>query len=222
MNTKRFFRTIFILSALTVLLAGNIFSQEAAKIIEIEGIPGVLEWVIEPDSFTVKNRTVSISAGPGTNMFYAPHGNFNVSNMPKLLFKPDDNFTFSAKAYTKHKTKWEAAMLVVYINESYWAKFCFENESLSKNRMVTVVTNEVSDDAYSDYINGDSVYTMIKKEGKQITFSYSGDGKNWVDIRYFRLNSEDTLKIGFASQSPIGKGLTSIFSDINYNRDIQK
>jgi regulation of enolase protein 1 (concanavalin A-like superfamily) len=154
-------------------------------------------------------------------MFYAPHGNFNVSNMPKLLFKPDGNFTFSAKAYTEHKTKWEAAMLVVYINESYWAKFCFENESLSKNRMVTVVTNEISDDAYSDYVIGDSVYMMIKKEGKQITFSYSADNENWVDIRYFRLNSEDTIRIGFASQSPIGAGLTSTFSDIHYVHDIQ-
>jgi regulation of enolase protein 1 (concanavalin A-like superfamily) len=211
----------YILSALLFFIVGNIFSQETPKGIEIKGIPGILEWVIKPDSFNIDNGTISISAGPNTNMFYAPHGNFNVSNMPKLLFKPDDNFTFSAKAYTKHKTRWEAAMLVVYINESYWAKFCFENESLSKNRMVTVVNNEVSDDAYSDYVIGDSVYMMIKKEGKQITFSYSGDGKNWVDIRYFRLNSADTIKIGFASQSPIGNGLTSIFSDIKYTQDKQ-
>lgn len=211
----------YILSALILLLAGNIYAQKITKSIEIKGIPGFLEWVVEPDSFNIQNGTISISAGPNTNMFYAPHGNFNVSNMPKLLFKPDDNFTFSAKAYTQHKTKWEAAMLVVYINESYWAKFCFENESLSKNRMVTVVNNEISDDAYSDYVIGDSVYMMIRKEDKQITFSYSGDGKNWIDIRYFRLNSEDTLKIGFASQSPIGTGLTSIFSDIKYTQDKQ-
>lgn len=211
----------YILSTLLFFIIGNVFSQETTKNIEIKGIPGILEWVVKPDSFNINNGTISISAGPNTNMFYAPHGNFNVSNMPKLLFKPDDNFTFSAKAYTKHKTRWEAAMLVVYINESYWAKFCFENESLSKNRMVTVVNNEISDDAYSDYVPGDSVYMMIRKEGKQITFSYSVDGKNWVDIRYFRLNSADTIKIGFASQSPIGNGLTSIFSDINYSNDKQ-
>lgn len=210
-----------LLFILLFFIAGNVFSQEVPKSIEIKGIPGILEWMIEPDSFNIHNGTVSISAGPGTNMFYAPHGNFNVSNMPKLLFKPDDNFIFSAKACAKHKTRWEAAMLVVYINESYWAKFCFENESSSKNRMVTVVNNEISDDAYSDYVFGDSVYMMIKKEGKQITFSYSSDGKNWVDIRYFRLNSDDTIKIGFASQSPIGNGLTSIFSDINYTNDKQ-
>jgi uncharacterized protein len=210
-----------LLLALIFFTVGNVFAQKVPKSVKVEGIPSVLEWVIEPDSFNIDNGIISISAGPGTNMFYAPHGNFNVSNMPKLLFKPDGNFTFSAKAYTEHKTKWEAAMLVVYINESYWAKFCFENESLSKNRMVTVVTNEISDDAYSDYVIGDSVYMMIKKEGKQITFSYSADNENWVDIRYFRLNSEDTIRIGFASQSPIGAGLTSTFSDIHYVHDIQ-
>lgn len=107
-------------------------------------------------------------------------------------------------------------MLVVYIDESYWAKFCFENEAPSKNRMVTVVTNEVSDDAYSDYVIGNAVYMQISKEGRQVVFSYSLDNENWIGIRYFRLNSEKPIRIGFASQSPIGKGLTSLFSEIEY------
>ncbi|RKD90195.1 DUF1349 domain-containing protein [Mangrovibacterium diazotrophicum] len=208
----------YLLFALFAVLARSVFSQPAAASIELDGIPCPLEWVIEPDSFAIHNETIAISAAPGTNMFYSPSGHFRVSNMPKLLFSPDDDFTFSAKSSAEHRSKWDAAMLVVYIDEAYWAKFCFENESPTKNRMVTVVTNEISDDAYSDYIPDNWVYMRISKKGKQIIFSYSLDEENWVNIRYFRLNSDLPIRIGLASQSPVGEGLTSVFSEIHYQK----
>lgn len=211
-------RTVLLL--MVFLVGKTAFAQET-KQIKIEELPQPLEWIVKPDSFKIENGTIEITAGPNTNMFYAPHGHFNQSNMPKLVFESDSNFVFSANALTEHKSKWEAAMLVVYIDENYWAKFCFENEAPSKNRMVTVVTNEVSDDAYSDYVEGNSVYMQILKKGKQIVFSYSLDNKKWIGIRYFRLNSEKPIKIGFASQSPIGNGLTSVFSEIKYKRIIK-
>ncbi|NMH86750.1 DUF1349 domain-containing protein [Flavivirga algicola] len=205
--------------SLILIVSSKVISQEVKNGIKIEGIPEALEWVIEPDNFSVDGGTISITAGPDTDMFYAPHGNSKTSNVPKLLFTPDDDFVFSAKAFTEHKSRWEAATLVIYINEDYWAKFCFENESPTKNRMVSVVTNKISDDAYSDYVNGKSVYMKITKKGKQIVFSYSEDNTKWVDVRYFRLDSEAPIKIGFSSQSPHGKGLTSVFSEINYTKN---
>ncbi len=206
-------------STFTLLLASlalGIWAQPEPAEIRIDGIPKALNWVVEPENFTVTDGIVSIEAAAKTNMFYAPHGNFRASNMPKLLFEPDEDFTFSVKAATEHRSKWDAAMLVVYVDEDYWAKFCFENESPGKNRMVTVVTNEISDDAYSDYIPDEWVYMQIEKKGRQVVFSYSLDGDSWVKIRYFRLNKEDGLRVGLASQSPIGEGLTSMFSEIRY------
>ncbi len=208
----------YFLIALIALISNRLCSQEIQNSIKIEGIPEPLQWVIKPDSMNISEGTISITAGLNTDMFYAPHGNSKTSNVPKLLFTPDNDFTFSAKAYTEHETRWEAATLVVYIDEDYWAKLCFENESPTKNRMVSVVTNKISDDAYSDYVPGKSVYMKITKEGKQIVFSYSSDNKKWVDIRYFRLNSEKPLKVGISSQSPHGDGLTSVFSEISYSK----
>jgi len=201
-----------------LFLSVTAFSQEVPGQVTIAGIPQPLSWVIEPTGFSQTEDGIEITAGANTNMFYAPHGNFNVSNMPKLLFQPSDNFVLSAKAKAKQKSRWEAAMLVVYIDESYWAKFCFENESPGVNRMVTVVTNEVSDDAYSGYVDGDSVYMRVTKKGMQIEFAYSSDGEKWDDVRYFRLNSDKPIKVGFSSQSPIGDGLSSFFSEIKYEQ----
>lgn len=205
-----------ILFVVTLLLFISGFSQTIPEKVKITEIPYPLQWVIKPEAFIQKNDTIEITAGSKTNMFFAPHGHFNVSNMPKLLFQPDSDFVFSAKATAYHQSKWEAAMLVVYIDESYWAKLCFENQSPGVQRMVSVVTNEISDDAYSDIVNGNSIYMQVSKKGKQIVFSYSQDAKNWIGIRYFRLNSDKPIKVGFASQSPIGNGLTSVFSGIEY------
>ncbi|MBN2069028.1 MAG: DUF1349 domain-containing protein [Opitutales bacterium] len=204
---------------LLFFLTSTLASAEAASPIHVEGIPTPLQWIIEPVAFEQTGATLAITAGPQTNMFYAPHGNFRVSNMPKLLFRPSNDFTLQAKAHAKHKSKWEAAMLVVYIDEDYWAKLCFENQEPGIQRMVSVVTNQISDDAYSDIVNGSDVYMRVTKKGQEIQFSYSNDGENWVGIRYFRLNSDKPLSVGFSSQSPIGQGLTSFFSDIKYTED---
>lgn len=198
------------------LLVSSVYGMEHPKHVAVNGIPEPLEWVVEPERFKQEGASIEIVAGPGTNMFYAPDGNFRASNMPKLLFQPEGDFSLSAKADATHGSKWDAAMLVAYVDEDYWAKLCFENQDPETQRMVTVVTNEISDDAYSDIVTGDSIYMKIEKHGTQIAFSYSIDGVNWIGIRYFRLNSNKPLKIGFSSQSPIGNGLSSRFSEIRY------
>jgi len=205
--------------SLFLLLTSILSATEIPNQIHIKGIPHPLEWVIEPTAFEQTSSTIEITAGPHTNMFYAPHGYFHVSNMPKLLFTPSGDFALQTKAYTEHKSKWEAAMLVVYIDENYWAKLCFENQEPGIQRMVSVVTNKISDDAYSDIVKGNTIYMRVSKKGKEIQFSYSKDGENWVGIRYFRLNSDKPLKVGFSSQSPIGEGLKSSFSEIQYREE---
>ena len=197
-------------------LLSSTYGQELQKLISIEPIPHPLEWVLKPEAFRQEGESITIDAGPNTNMFYSPHGSFRVSNMPKLLFQPKGDFSLQAKAQTKHQSKWDAAMLVAYVDEDFWAKLCFENQDPGIARMVTVVTNEISDDAYSDLIDGGSVYMKIEKQGAQIVFSYSKNGVDWIAIRYFRLNSGKPLKIGFSSQSPVGQGLRSVFSEIKY------
>jgi hypothetical protein len=203
---------------LFLFIAGTLAASEPPNTVSIPGIPKPMEWIIKPEAFKQTEAEIAITAGANTNMFYAPHGNFNVSNMPKLVFTPESDFTLVSKARTQHKTKWEAAMLVVYIDENYWAKLCFENQEPGIQRMVSVVTNKVSDDAYSDIITNDSVYMRVSKSGKQIEFAYSQNGSQWIGIRYFRLDSEKPLKVGFSSQSPIGEGLTSYFSEIKYTK----
>jgi hypothetical protein len=82
--------------------------------------------------------------------------------------------------------------------------------------IVSVVTNGLSDDNNSIAISGDTVYLKVAKAGQAIFFYASQDGQHWSIIRAFSLGENPDLRIGFSSQSPVGNGCTSIFSDIKY------
>jgi regulation of enolase protein 1 (concanavalin A-like superfamily) len=83
--------------------------------------------------------------------------------------------------------------------------------------IVSVVTRDLSDDNNSIAITGPSVYLKIAKAGQAIFFYASEDGRHWTIIRSFSLgkNTPD-LRVGFSSQSPVGGGCTSRFSEIMY------
>ena len=74
--------------------------------------------------------------------------------MPMLVFEPVGDFSLSAQVEAKQIEQWDAAMLVVYVNNEYWAKLCFEMPQMNLKRMVSVVNNVISDDAYHDIIEG--------------------------------------------------------------------
>ena len=78
-----------------------------------------------------------------------------------LVFEPDTNFSLTVKATANHQSRWDAAMLAVYVNEKYWAKLCFEMPQPNLKRMVSVVNNTFSDDAYGDVIMGNDVFMRV-------------------------------------------------------------
>ena len=79
--------------------------------------------------------------------------------------------------------------------------------------VVSVVTNDVSDDANGPIINNNDVYLRISGLRNAYTFHYSYDGKKWHFVRYFILKANNPVKIGFTSQSRL---------DMNVNRFYQK
>lgn len=160
--------------------------------------------------------TLSIDAGPHSNLFITHDKKFSVTHIPMFYAEPGSDFMLQAKVETNHLKNWDAGVIMVYVNESYWAKLCFEKTVEGPNRIVSVVNNIVSDDCNSDIIEGDSVFLRVVKLGKSFRFSFSTDGKNWYTTRYFTLNEQNSLKAGLASQSPAGEHCLSKFSDIKF------
>ena len=183
----------------------------------IQGLPGPLTWQHAPASWKIdNNQTLSITAGKGTDWFASPMGDEPTDNTPRLLFKPAEDFVLSAKVTVGFQSQWDPGALVLYVNDTVWAKLCFEMTIEKQPTIVSVVTRGLSDDNNSIAIKGSAVYLKVAKAGQAIFFYASEDGHKWTIIRAFSLGATPNLRAGFSSQSPVGDGCTSVFSDIRY------
>jgi regulation of enolase protein 1 (concanavalin A-like superfamily) len=185
--------------------------------VALAGISGPWIWQNPPASWKVESgSTLTIAAGKRTDWFASPIGDDRSDNTPRLLFKPAENFVLSAKVTVDFRSQWDSGALVLYANDSLWAKLCFEMTIEKHPAIVSVVTRDVSDDNNSIPISGSTVYLKVAKAGSAIFFYASQDGQNWSIIRAFSLGANPDLRIGFSSQSPVGDGCTTVFSQINY------
>lgn len=86
-----------------------------------------------------------------------------------------------------------------------------------------MVTRGLSDDSTHLPISSDTVYMKIAKSGQVIFLYYSNDGKKWTVIRALNLGPADQkLYFGFSAQSPVGKGSSTVFSEIRYKPEAVK
>lgn len=183
----------------------------------IEGLPGPLTWQHPPAQWKIDGgNALSITGGKKTNWFASPMGKGQIDNSSRLLFKPADDFVFSAKVTVGFHSQWDAGVLALYVNDELWAKLCLEMTVEKHPAIVSVVTRGLSDDNNSIAIQGNSVYLKVVKAGQAIFFYASQDGVKWSIIRAFSLGANPGLRVGFSSQSPVGDGCTSVFSEIHY------
>ena len=181
------------------------------------GIPSPARWRNAAASSSVsEDGNLSITGGKSTNWFVNPADGHTEANSSVLLFKPAGEFTLRAKVTVDFHTKWDAGCLVVYADEATWGKFCFEMTQWMEPTVISVVTRGRSDDNNSIPISGGSVYLEIAKSGQGINFYASKDGRSWRLTRAFHLGATGPLELGFSSQSPVGEGCRTVFSEIRY------
>lgn len=208
------------LSALLAACCLSLFCHPAlaqtTTVPKIASIPFELHWLNEPLKYSVQSGTLSILAGPKTDMFRDPNVTYNTDNAPKLLFTPDSDFVISAAIIHSFANKWDGGAIVLFKDSAHWIKFCFEKDYTGAHRVVSVVTNDISDDCNSVAIPGNKVYYKMAKAGNVITLYYSANNKNWLLIRHFQFNETGNIKVGFLAQSPTGKQCRVNFSAIRY------
>ena len=183
----------------------------------VDGLPGPFLWQNTPvDWKTGKAGSLAITAGKATDWFVSPIDGARRENSPRLVFQPADDFILSARVTVGFRSQWDAGVLVVYVNDTTWAKLCFEMTVEKHPAIVSVVTQGLSDDNNSIAVAGNSVYLKIAKAGQAIFFYASEDGQNWKIIRAFSFGPGAKVRAGFSSQSPLGEGCTTQFDQINY------
>lgn len=211
------------LSSFVFLLINPVRSHaQVPDSVQLKSIPRHMYWENKPLAFTNSGSGCTIVAGEKTDMFRDPNVTYNTDNAPKLLFRSDSNFVLTASVSHGFISKWDGGAIVLKEDSLHWTKFCFEKDYTGARRVVSVVTNDISDDCNSAAISGNKVFYKVAKAGNVITLYYSQDGKKWFLIRHFQVRTEGPLEVGFLAQSPTGKKCTVQFGQITYsNRKIQ-
>ncbi|MBZ5856609.1 DUF1349 domain-containing protein [Flavihumibacter profundi] len=179
-------------------------------------IPHKLYWNNIPARFSVSGNSLTIEAGEKTDMFRDPNVTYNTDNAPKLLFEPDNDFVLVASIEHAFNYKWDGGAIVLISDSVHWIKFCFEKDYTGAHRVVSVVTNDFSDDCNSVEIPSNKVFYKMARAGNVITLYYSMDGIKWFLVRHFQFDAKPGFKVGFLAQSPTGPKCTVKIANVKY------
>jgi uncharacterized protein len=148
--------------------------------------------------------------------FRDPNGKLSNNTAPMLLSAVDNKkpFTFTAKVTPTFLDTYDAGALYIWVRDDLWLKMAMERDERRRTRLVTVRTTGTSDDNNHDVVTASSVYMKISSDTTTVGFYYSLDNKQWQLIRLFRNEYPAKIWLGVSSQSPVGKGNSSVFEDV--------
>ncbi|MDR2919333.1 MAG: DUF1349 domain-containing protein [Tannerella sp.] len=165
-----------------------------------------------------ENDKVVFTAGEKTDYFSDPNGKLSNTTAPILLTQIDNTkpFTFTAKVTPDFSGNdlYNAGVLYIYTNDSFFQKLCFEQDERGKHRIVTVRTVGSSDDNNHDVVEQAHVYMKISSDTQTIASYYSLDNENWQMVRLYENNYPAEIWVGISTQCPIGKGSKSLFEEL--------
>ncbi len=185
--------------------------------VTLSSLPAPLTWRTPPTEWWLSDaESLTVTAGPITDLFINPQGGAPMLNAPRLLCPIEGDFLFSANVTVDFAAKFDAGVLLIWSDEAHWAKLCFEYSPRGIPMVVSVVTRDVSDDANGFEVANNQVWLRIARIGSAFAFHASTDGHQWELIRHFSLTAEAAIEIGLLAQSPTGSGCTATFDTVRF------
>lgn len=174
-----------------------------------------LEWSRGEGEAAVDGGTLTLTAAAGTDWTNDAGGAEPQHRATSLGFVPEGDFRLSARVRVEGaRSTFDAGVLAIWVDETHWAKICFEWSPQGTAMVVSVVTNDFSDDVNSTDVHGDAVYLRVSRVGPAWAFHSSADGVEWRFVRVFRLAGAGPVHVGFLAQAPLGESCTAVFDEI--------
>lgn len=114
------------------------------------------------------------------------------------------DFTIKAEVETKGNFSYDAAFLMVRETETRWIKLAVELGVDTMYNVVSVITDNWSDDANGELLPSNKCWLRITRKGDFWGLHYSVNGQQWRFVRCFGLDLSSTVKVGFGIQAPLG------------------
>ncbi|MER7447308.1 DUF1349 domain-containing protein [Microbacterium sp. NPDC097977] len=169
-------------------------------------------------SFDSRAGELTLHAAAGSDWTNDALGGPAQHRASMLGFQVEGDFTLSARVrVVGERTTFDAAVLGLWCDEQHWAKLCFEYSPDGRAMIVSVVTNDFSDDCNSSVVEQGFTHLRIARIGDAFAFHASDDGERWEFVRVFRMNSDLPVTVGFMSQAPMGEDCDSRFTRIRFS-----
>jgi regulation of enolase protein 1 (concanavalin A-like superfamily) len=185
--------------------------------IAIPNLPD-LAWSNGEGQAALDGESLVLTAAAGTDWTNDAFGGAQQHAATSLGFAPTGDFSLCARARVlTPRTTFDAAVLSVWGDRDHWAKLCFEFSPQGEAMVVSVVTNEHSDDCNSTVVLDGAIHLRVVRSGKGWAFHSSSDGVEWRFVRIFRLVFDGPVRVGFMAQAPNGEACTAEFDEIRYS-----
>lgn len=177
------------------------------------------EWINKSKVEKIENG-IAIYATPGKDFFNDPASNLdgalNVGAWDAPIYgtRVSGDFVFCAHVSCDFQANYDAASLIIYESNKLWAEISFERTDIGYDGLVTVVTNQISDDVNNGELATNHVYLKIARVDNCFGFYQSNDGVHYSMVRLFTLPMQNEILVGFESQSPVGNGGWRYFKNI--------
>ena len=175
-----------------------------------------LEWTngVGKAEWSAEHTVLTLTADRSVDWSNDSLGGGNKGSATALSFAAPSQFALSARvSVSSPRTTFDAAALCLWADENHWAKLCFEYSPQGIPMVVSVVTNEFSDDCNSSIVEG-SIHLRVSRVGPAWAFHASTNGIEWDFVRLFRLSTDAAVRVGFLSQAPTGETCEARFEDI--------
>jgi uncharacterized protein len=182
---------------------------------QLPGLP--FDVTLEGEGGGTAIAPVRIAAGPRTDLFVDPATGSVTLNAVRVIGSPGDgDFQLSVRVEVSFADTFDAGALLVWRDESTWAKLLLEYSPEHQPMVVSVVTRGRSDDANGPPVYGTEIWLRISRIGAAYAFHSSLDGARWDLVRHFTLGPVDGDQVGLLVQAPIGDGCDAVFHDVAY------
>lgn len=173
---------------------------------------GTLNWENTPPKWeSLPGGGIRVTVPARVDYFQDPTGVLKKDDAPYLWLTATGDFVARAHVRPTFTTTWDAGALMVRADALHWAKLCYESTDLGTTAAVSVVTNDVSDDANGPNLSTPDLWLQMVRAGDVFGLHYSLDGTQWHMVRQFKLAMPSTIKVGLVAQCPAGPGTTIDF-----------
>jgi regulation of enolase protein 1 (concanavalin A-like superfamily) len=171
-------------------------------------------------SAKVEGGMISLASEGGRDNFRDPDGKLSNNTAPVLLAEVDNakSWTLSGLVTPSFNATYDAGTFYIWVDDAHWLKMAMERDERGRVRIVSVRTNDTSDDNNHDVVTAPNVWMKISSDTKTVGFYYSTDQKSWQLIRLFKNDYPQKLWVGVSAQSPQGKGSVTQFRDLTLTK----